>query len=424
MAAAVSPSLARPLVPLRRGADQLLLLLPLVVLIVPQGTITRTFFPETAFAAFLVVTALTVFVRSALKGQFLSFPRSKINGPLLLLLAYLLLLNPLLSFVYGNEVQRVVITALPFLLLIVYYLISVERFSVTQTKRLVLAFGLSGVVNSAVVVGNYFVGDTSAVGMRSTVIEGSRTLTLPLIPMTGVLFFSLLLTARHARSVLIFTVLAAVCVVAILMTVTRAMLLAYGVGAVLVLWMLIIGKSDGCQRRRALARLGFFAVAIVFLALPFVAPWLSRLDAGSEGDVATILGRFDEYAAFLEGFFHSPIFGVGLGHLFVYPSAFDLTLSEQGITVAHSHFFFLAGTTGLVGVLLYYTVIGIGIARHWKSSKKVWKEDGTKGYVIGLLGAAVAGLLFTLTSTTFTTLSYNLFLAIFLHSSRLDWSAR
>jgi hypothetical protein len=50
--------------------------------------------------------------------------------------------------------------------------------------------------------------------------------------------------------------------------------------------------------------------------------------------------------------------------------------------------------------------------------------DDSGGYVIGMLGAAVAGLLFTLTSTTFTTLSYNLFLAIFLHTSRLNWSSR
>jgi hypothetical protein len=415
--------IVRPNIPTRIDTH-FLLWLPFVVLIIPQGTITRTFIPEVFFATFLFVAMLAVLLRASLKGQLISMPRSRINSPLLILIVYFLFLNPLLSVLYGNDFQRMLLTALSFVLLAVYYLISVQGLGVIKTRRLVMAFGVSGVVISMLVIGNYFLGDTSASDMRSTSIKGSRTLTLPLIPMAGVLFLSLTLTTRHRRTMLVFATLATICVIAVIMTVTRAMLLAYCAGIAIVFWLLITGHSNHHQRRHVFKVLGYFATAVLLLSTPFIAPWLSRLDPESEGDVGTILGRFDEYAAFLDGFFNSPIFGQGLGHLFVYPSLFDLTLSERGITVCHSHFFFLAGTTGLVGMLLYYTVIGAGIMRHWKMSRSMSMGDDSVGYVIGMLGAAVTGLLFTLSSTTFTTLSYNLFLAIFLHTSRLNWNAR
>lgn len=415
--------IVRPNISTRIG-DYFLLWLPLIVLIVPQGTITRTFIPETIFAAFLFATMLAIFLRALQIGRGLAIRRSKINSPLLILIFYFLFLNPLLSVLYGNDFQRIMLTALPFVMLVVYYLISMQNLGVIQTRRLIMAFGISGVIISGMVVLNYFLGDTSATDFRSTNIEGSRTLTLPLIPMAGVLFLSLVLTTQRRRTMIVYVALAAICIVAVIMTVTRAMLIAYIVGVAIVLWRLTSGSSNH-QRRRVLKLVTIFTVLVVLLAIPFFSSWLNRLDSGNEGDVATILGRFDEYSAFLEGFYSSPIFGQGLGHLFFGRlSLYDLTLSENGITVCHSHFFLLAGATGLVGMLLYYTVIGAGIVRHWRVSKKMPSVDDSRGYVIGMLGAAVAGFTFTLSSTTFTTLSYNLFLAIFLHTSRLDWRAR
>jgi O-antigen ligase len=208
------------------------------------------------------------------------------------------------------------------------------------------------------------------------------------------------------------------------MTVTRAMLLAYAAGGTLVVWQLASRGVNRRQRRRMVRIIAVLAIAFIVLALPFAESWLGRIDPESVGDVATILGRLDEYAAFVEGFLDSPIFGRGLGHSFIYPSLFDLTLSEVGITVCHNHFFFLAGTTGLVGIALYYSVFVVGMVRHWRVANGTSLGRETQGYVIGSLGAALAGMLFTLSSTTFTTLSYNLFLAIFLHTAQVDWSAR
>ena len=89
--------------------------------------------------------------------------------------------------------------------------------------------------------------------------------------------------------------------------------------------------------------------------------------------------------------------------------------------MCHSHLFFLAGTTGVVGLVLYYSLLAAALVTIWRQAKKAAGNLQQLCLLSGLAGATVAGVVFTLTSTTFTTLSYNLFLAIVIFASRTEW---
>jgi O-antigen ligase len=209
---------------------------------------------------------------------------------------------------------------------------------------------------------------------------------------------------------------------AIVVTVTRGMLLAYLLGVAATVTSLSYGsgaKQRGVMRKRTAIAL----LLICVLYSTFLTQWMERFDLEREADLGTILGRADEYTAFLEAFISSPVLGKGIGYVAVFPSKFDFTLRDRGITVPHNHLVFFAGTTGIVGMLLYYGVLGATLARLWRASRQVDEDDVSLALLAGMIGALISGVAFTLTSTTFTTLSYNLFLAVIIHCAWTDWRA-
>ena len=404
----------------RSLATALLCVLPLLVLVVPQGTIQRTLVPELLFVAALLLTVVTSLAQASWLQPPLALRRDQFQPMLLLALVYFLLLNPLWSLHQGNEPARVAMTALPFVMLGLYYPITLQRQNAGLAGRLVLMLAVSGVVLAAVVVGNYFLGDQASTAGRSTGIEGDRTLTLPLLPMAGVLSTAWALAAPKGLASRSWSVAALLIAIAIIMTVTRAMLAAYLIGTAVAAGILL-WHGDSATRRRTGRRLLAGLFAVMALGAPLMAQWLDRLDPDSQGDVGTILGRLDEYTAFLDAFIASPLLGKGMGYLATYPSDFDWTLRDTGITVCHSHLFFFAGTTGVVGMVLYYGLLATGLWRLAAKARAVRTDPLRLGAVVGMTGAMVAGVLFTLTSTTFTALSYNLFLAVFLFCASIDW---
>ncbi len=404
----------------RSVADTLLFALPLVVLIVPQGTLERTLVPELTFIGFLLLTVVAVLSQSCWQHPPLAVRRSQFQPLLLVVLVFLLLLNPIWSLWQGNEPARVAMTVLPFVMLGVYYLITLRRLSAHMLHILVVMLALSGAVLGLIVVVNYFAGSHSGPMMRSTGIQGERSLTLPLLPMGGVLVTAWALGTVRGLTGRLWGAAALIMLVAIIMTVTRAMLLAYLVGATAAI-VVLLRHGDAAMRRRIGQRLLVGTLLVLVLAAPLLAQWVERLDPASEGDVSTILGRLDEYSAFFDAFASSPLLGKGMGYLATYPSDFDFALRDNGITVCHSHLFFLAGTTGLSGMLLYYGLLVSSWLRLVAQAGRVVQRPDRLMPIAGLAGAVLAGVLFTLTSTTFTALSYNLFLGVFLACASTDW---
>jgi O-antigen ligase len=426
MAATAPTSTSRPKEPTapesRPLAHWLLLGLPFVVLVVPQGTTARTLVPELAFVLFLLVTATLCLMQGTWLRPALALRRQQFQPLLLFVLAHFLLINPLWSLWQGNPPGRVAITVLPFMMLGVYYLLAIVRPSTIFVQHVVTMLAWSGALLGLIVVANYFLGTSTAPQMRSTGIQGERTLTLPLLPMAGVLLAIRAMQARSRSDMLISASAAVLILMAIVMTVTRAMLAAYLVGLVLAL-LLMLRHAQAGLRQQILRRLTIGLLVSAAASAPMLASWVERLDPANEGDVGTILGRIDEYTAFWTAFTESPLLGLGMGHLATYPSDFDWTLRDTGITVCHSHFFFLAGTGGIVGMALYYGLLVQALLRLLGSLANASRTAPDRmATVAGLAGSVVAGVLFTLTSTTFTALSYNLFLAIFLFCATTDWS--
>jgi O-antigen ligase len=105
----------------------------------------------------------------------------------------------------------------------------------------------------------------------------------------------------------------------------------------------------------------------------------------------------------------------------VFRSDYDLILTYLGIMVCHNHFFFFLGSTGLVGVFLYYGVILGSFYQLFRAAGDNRLEPPKRHLAAQLLGFGVVGFVFTLSSTTFTTLTYNVGLALIIYAATLPW---
>jgi O-antigen ligase len=89
--------------------------------------------------------------------------------------------------------------------------------------------------------------------------------------------------------------------------------------------------------------------------------------------------------------------------------------------VCHNHFFFLLGSTGLIGVVLYYSVVLGALLKLFRAAGDSRMEASKRFLAAQLLGFGVVGFVFTLSSTTYTALTYNVGLALIVYASALPW---
>jgi O-antigen ligase len=342
----------------------------------------------------------------------LTLPRQQLNPLLLLTLVYFELINPLWSFWLGNEWERIVMTAIPFSLMGVYYLFALHSFDLLDVRRLVWVVTVSGVMLACTIIIVYFMGDLEQFDMRASQIADERNLSLPLLANAGVLSLSYALTSiRWGRTTLVQAIGAALIFVAILMTVTRALLIAYLVGAVATVTLLVY-RSMRSVRRMVILRALVGAVLCSLLGILFAPQWMERISGGDERDIATVLGRLDEYRAFYEAFLSSPLLGQGMGYVVTDSEAVGYQMRSVGVMRPHSSLFFFAGTTGLAGLILFYGLLGSTFVRLWRASCTVVGDTDSLALIAGMVGAGIAGIFYTLTSTTYNALSYNVFLGI------------
>jgi hypothetical protein len=348
----------------------------------------------------------------------LTLPRHQLNPLLLLTLVYFELINPIWSLWLGNEWERILMTAIPFSLMGLYYLFALHSFDLLGVRRLVCVVIVSGVMLACTIIIVYLTGDLEQFDMRSSQIPGERNLSLPLLANAGVLSLGYALTSvRRRRTTLAQALGAVVIFVAILMTVTRALLIAYLVGAAVTV-MLLVRRSTRSVRgvviRRALAG----AVLCSLAGIPFVPQWIERISGRDERDIVTIIGRVNEYRVFYEAFLSSPLLGQGMGFAVVDYESIWSQMRYGGVARPHSHLFFFAGATGLVGLLLYYGLLSSAFMRLWRASYTV-RDTDNMALIAGMVGAGIAGILYTLSSTTYNALSYNIFLGILMFTASI-----
>lgn len=399
----------------RRLVTSLLMAMPIAVLLVPQGVQEgRTWVLETIFVTVCLLGAFFVILRWQLMQRVAQVRYA--NALLLICLAYLVVINPMWSLLRGNSPGTIATTVLPFALLGLYYVFALHRMNERETRSMIGALAVSGLLLGAVVILNFFFGDLTDYDMRSAQIEGDRNLALPLLAMAGVLSLAYALVLRTSILALLSFISTGVIVVAILMTVTRGLLIAFVIGAGAT-FVLLLASTRKATRLRILGRTFLGVAVLAALALPFAAQWLERLDPADEQDLVTITGRLDEYAAFFNAFLTSPVIGVGMGQIIVDPSSFVYPLGFEGIARCHSHLFFFLATTGIVGLCLYYALTGAAFVKLWKQCRRATGHVSEQAAAAGLFGAGVAGFVYTMSTTMFNTLSYNIFWAVILYTA-------
>jgi O-antigen ligase len=397
-------------------AHRLLRWSPVVVLLFPQGTIQRSGLPEATVAAYLLITTLLVLFTSVATDVPLGLRRRTLHPTLLLLLVYLLILSPCWALANGAVPLTVLFTAIGFGFLAVHYLLALSH----AGREEVQAMGRSTIFAACVVavlivfVGSAPVGSESG---RATGIAGARTLIYPILPMGAVAAFTLFLLEQRHRPRYGFAFL--LCSLAAVLTVTRSMLLTILAGCLLAVLAVPFVRGGGKEGMAALRRAVSILVAGALASTPWWGIWAKRVSPDSVEDVMTIVGRVEEIAAFKEAFIESPLVGRGIGARIISPQSYDFLLSMQGLTVPHNHLAFFAGTTGLVGMVLYYfVVVGAPVRLLLKAlRRRIPPTDVPMALALGLAG--LVGVAFTLASTTYSTFSYNLSLATVIFASRI-----
>lgn len=393
---------------------------PVVILLFPQGTQQRTGLPEAVVACYALLTTALVLLASVGANVPLGVRRPALHPALLLLLAYLLVVSPCWALMHGASALTVLFTSIGFAFLATHYLVALTHGGPddahTLGRNMIIAACLVAVL--IMVVGG---APNNSESGRATGIDGVRTLIYPVMPMGAVAAFTLLLFSRRHRAQYGLAFL--LCTLAAVLTVTRAMVLTLLVGCVLAILATPFVREAG-KGGKAGGGMGALLRAVLILgagtlaSTPWWGTWAQRISPDSVGDVGTIVGRFEEIMAFLQAFDDSPLLGRGIGSRIFDSQSIDLSLQLQGLTVPHNHLAFFAGTTGLVGLILYYWVVVGAPVRLCVATLRgrVSANDAPMALALGLAG--LVGIAFTLASTTYSTLSYNLVLSIVIFASR------
>ncbi len=392
---------------------------PVVLLLFPQGTKQRNGIPEAIVACFTLVTLALVFFASIDAAVPLGLRRRALHPMLLLLLLYLLVLSPCWALVHGAAPFTVLVTVIGFAFLGAHHLLALSRAG--RNDAHVLG---NNIVVAACVVALLIItvggAPEGAQTSRATGIAsgGARTLMYPILPMGAVAAFTLLLFARHLRARYGLAFL--LCTVAAVLTVTRAMILTMLAGCVLAVLATPFIRTAATQGHRlgALLRAVLIMGTGTLASVPWWSTWAERISPDSVDSVGTIVGRFEEISAFLLAFVDSPLLGRGIGSRIFNSESIDLALRLEGLTLPHNHLAFFAGTTGILGLVLYYWVVlsapfGLCMA---VLRRRVPLADAPMSLALGLAG--LVGVAFTLSSTTYSTMSYNLALSIVIFASR------
>lgn len=397
----------------------LLYALPAMSLLVPQGTRERTYVRETIFAALVFGLAFGIVLRSVLL-RLKTVPRKLLHPLLLSFLSYILVFSPLVSLSGGSSLRDVLITALPFGILGFYYLYVVRDVSEQHFLPMIDGWIIAGLLQCGLVIFAFATSTRDETGYyRATGIDigGQQALVLPVLAQGALFAMARGMLTEQSRRRLLYWLAFGTYAVATLMTVTRALALVILIGMMVAFAAIALVL----RRTRPLFITSLVLAVPVAATLPYLIPmWKQRTLDPAEFN--TVLGRLDEIRASFTAFAESPLLGKGVGHRLVYPSVWDLILSTDGIMNPHNQVAFMFAIGGLVGAALYYWLMLDTGVRAALLLKRHRTDIELFSGVLGLLIALIAGVIFTLTTTMYSAISYNVFLAFIIYFVRRLWN--
>ena len=377
--------------------------LPIASTIVPQGTLVRYYIGEIIFLLFFAFTFFLAIISIFQVRKAIVIKTPKIMNTILRYILYIFLINFPLALIAGNSFQGIFIGLLPSLCLTYSYLLINCKTKEFIIPKILNNFQLSGLLISFIIITSYFfIGIDPDLG-RITQLKGIGILVLPIILIAGSIIFSkIIIETKKSKKVLLTVQFILVCF-SVLLTGTRALIVSLLIGCISN--YIFFAKKSNLKFNVG----NIFFILIILATLAFNSNYfLSRFNLGEIENLLTGLGRIEEYYAFFDSFKISPIIGKGIGAIISRENLFDSALVE-GITIPHSHFFYHLGITGIVGIVFYYHIF-LRIFNHLNNIKKFKNSDMALCYG-SILGGITSSFIFTLTSTTFNSPSYCLFIS-------------
>jgi O-antigen ligase len=296
----------------------------------------------------------------------------------------------------------------PFAVLVVAYItttVAIRHFEDIQVLlHCILAAAILYATNTLFLFAAY---QQWAPNARVTFLDPATTVPAPLVGAVVALGLWLFAPAHQSPKLYLTTFL--LCSTAILATLSRGMSIGLlsGVGA---LWATLwIAKARSQQRRLTtllLRALSFGGIALVWSGgLQII---YARLSDTSVNDQA----RLAEYAAALDQFWRSPLWGSGLGTGFVIPFYIDFGL-EPTVNSVHNVVFYFLAKTGLIGTLL----LGVWFLAAVQDARLLIRNrQSSLTWSVGciILATLVALFIYALTFAVYRLFYYNILLGILL----------
>jgi hypothetical protein len=304
----------------------------------------------------------------------------------------------------GDRLYFYLKALLPFLYLLMFFVVRAIPFTANQVQRILDCLLSVGIVFAVITFAIY-----AATGLRVTFLY--TPLAFPMIALAANVAFARMLLARSRAAVLAWGLLTSTLTFAVLLTFTKAQMIALAAGLALIA-ALICRHSASHAAQRITAFLAISAVAALGLALFASAQTggdlsFSEMVSIRMNDESSTGARVSEWQAALGEFAQSPLFGKGIGH------QLERDVMGESLTAAyvHNQIAYTAMTTGIAGLIIY-----VGLIYNW--TRLVRRFDQADPALAGTLatvhGCVLTLWVYALMFATFGLIQHNLLLGLFL----------
>ena len=305
---------------------------------------------------------------------------------------------------FGDRLYFYVKALVPVLYLLMFFVVRALPLTLGQVQRILNCLLSVGIAFAVITFAIYAV-----TGVRVAFFY--RPLEFPMVALGSNVSFARMLLARKRAAIMAWALLTAILALAVVLTFTKALMLALASGLMLIAWLLTRHRTN----RMANYLVAFATIAaITSAALLVLASTTSASDLSFSETVSIRLNdesstdtRLSEWQAALGEFAQSPLFGKGLGH------QLERDVMGESLTAGyvHNQIAYTAMTTGIAGLIIYVLLV-------YRWAGLVLRFNPALGDAAGVVATLHGGVLtlwvYALMFATAGLIQHNLLLGLFL----------
>lgn len=188
--------------------------------------------------------------------------------------------------------------------------------------------------------------------------------------------FFLIVFHKNCFSKLLFLFVLIISMISLFLSYTRGSWLAAGITLIFGLFFLVLNKNSKLNFKIIIPIFSLLIFVIFFFDLIKLIDLNVLINRISTVSISRIdisnLGRLVEYASAIEAFKENPIFGKGLGFLFVY---FSPGIGSVESIYCHNSYLYVLSKMGLLGLIFFLAIIIISIYPLFKIKNFIFKEE-------------------------------------------------